>query len=445
MIGAGLLRRVVVVTTVLGATLLARPAAAKDPLCRSGPPIEPTESTDALLGAAEALTTSLDRPRARALYLAVLARDPGDEEAAVGLARVDAVDGCFALAMSGYRDVLSRSPGNVDARAGLADILIWTGRWKEAGRVLDEGLAHAPLSPELLARRARLSYFSGDPTTARRYIAEAQRVSPLDPEVREARERMALGQMRLGQRVQLFPSGYDDILTTDASAMIRWRRLRFELDEQVVNRHGAERPSRSGPVHTGIIDGRPTFGTYYHFENGAWAGGSIGVGAPAVSLPHYMFSLSGFMPLGRVLSGHVTAAYWRYKDDRDVAILSPALGVAVTESVDLLVRYWLTAVSAASGSGDKSITVVHSVGARIGYRVRPRLSVGLDYTYGVQLERNPTADELVNLRSHIVSLIGVMLFSESFGIDGALSLERRESKGPAVFGPAAEVGAFVRW
>lgn len=425
--------------------LVSGQASARDALCRSAPPIETAESTDALLGAADALTTELDRPRARALYLAVLARDPLDEEAAVGLARVDAADGCYALATKGYRDVLARSPGNVDARAGLADVLLWTGRWKEAREVLDDGLHYAPLSPELLSRRARVSYFSGDPTTARLFLNEAERVSPLDPEVRQAKDRVSLGQVRLGQRIQLFPSGYDDVYTTDASAMIRVQRLRFELGAQVVNRHGAERETRSGLVRTTVIDGRPSFGAYYHFMNGAWAGGSVGVSAPALALPRSAFSLSGFTPLGRIFSAQLTTAYWHYRDARDVVIVSPALGAAVTESIDLLARYWLTSVIAESPTGNTTVSVVHSVGGRVTWRALPRLSLAVDYTYGVQLERNPTATELIDLRSHIVSLIAVAMITRTFGVDGVLSVERRTGKGPDVFGPAAEIGAFVRW
>lgn len=420
-------------------------AAAADRLCRAAPPVDSEESTDAMLGAADALASPLDRPQARALYLAVLARDPLDDEAAVGLARTDAVDGCYALAEDGYREVVARSPKNVDARAGLADVLIWTGRWREAEVILDEGLVHAPLSPDLLARRARVAYFSGDPTTARRYLNEAERVTPLDPEVKQARDRVLLGQVRLGQRIQIFPSGYDDIMTTDASAMIRWRRLRFELGTQIVNRHGAERETRSGPVRTTVIDGRPSFGTYYHFGNGGWAGGAIGLSAPAMALPRYAFSLTGFTPLGRIFSAQLGAAYWQYRDDRDVVILSPSLGAAITESVDLLARYWLTSVIASDAIGNTTVDWVHSVGGRVSWRVLPRLSLALDYTYGVQLERNPTSTELLDLRSHVVSLIAVALLTRTFGIDGVLSLERRDGRGGAVLGPAAEVGAFVRW
>jgi YaiO family outer membrane protein len=318
---------------------------------------------------------------------------------------------------------------------------------REAQDVLDDGLSVAPLSPELLTRRARVSYFRGDVSAARRYLGEAQRVSPLDPEVREAQSRVFVGQARLGQRIQIFPEGYDDVSTTDVTAMQRWRKLRFEAGAAVVSRHGAPRETRSGLMRTTIIDGRPSFGTYYHFGNGAWAGGSIGVSAPALALPKWAFGLAGFTPLDRTFSLQLSAALWNYRDNRDVVIVSPALGIALTDSLDLTLRYWLTSVIAQNASGSTTVAHVHSVGARLGWRPISRLSVGIDYTYGVQLERNPTATELLDLRSHIVTIFGLFLITRSVGVDAAISVERRLSlgAGPDVFGPAAEVGVFTRW
>lgn len=423
------------------------PARADDPLCRAAPPVDTVESTDAMLTAADALGSPLDRPRARALYLAVLARDPKDEEAAVGLARADAADGCFALAEQGYREVLARSKSNVDARAGLADVLLWTRRWDEARTVLDEGLSFAPLSPELLSRRARVAYWSGDVTAARYYLAEAERVSPLDPEVHESRDRVFVGQARLGERVQIFPQGYDDVYTTDIAVMQRWRRLRFEAGATVVSRYGAARETRSGLQKTRIIDGRPSAGVFYHYGGGGWFGGSVAVSAPALALPRYAFNAASMVPLTRLLTLYGAASLWRYEDDRDVVILSPALGVAVTDSIDVTARYWLTSVIVRRSGAEDSVDHVHSVGLRLGWRPDSRLALGADYTYGVQLERNPSAAELLELRSHIFTLLARRMIDRTFGVDLAVSLERRTSlgSGPDVVGWAAEGGLFVRW
>lgn len=418
-------------------------ARAREGVCAAAEPVVARESADAMQAAADALTSPLDRPKARAIYLAILARDPLDEDAAVGLARTDAADGCYALAAHGYREVLVRSPANVEARAGLADVLLWTHRWGEAQATLDEGLKHEPFAPELLSRRARVAYFRGDATSANFWIAEAQYVAPLDPEIQEARDRVYIGQARLGQRVQWFPTRYDDLFTTDATALQRWQRLRFEAGVTVVTRYGATRTTRSGEAKNTIIDGRPSFGTYYHFGNGAWAGGSLGIGAPANALPRWSYGLAAFTPIGATrFSLQGNAALWQYKDDRDVLILSPALGIAVIDTLDVTLRYWLTTVFVPNVGAEH----VHSAGVRVGWRPIPRTAFGVDYTYGVQLERNPTAAELLDLRSHILSIFALRLFDRTWGVDGSISIERRAGRNaPDVWGPAIEAGIFARW
>lgn len=439
--------RVALLAPLLAILLAPVRASARDALCAADLATETAGSVDAMLTAAQALVAPLDRPRARALYLAVLARDPRDEEAAVGLAQVDAWDGCLALAERGYRDVLARSPGNVDARAGLADVLAWTGRWRDAEAVLDGGLEHAPLAPGLLSRRARVALSRGDVRAALRDLAEAERVSPLDPELRDVRDRVFVGQARIGQRVELFPSGADDVYTTDASAMTRWGRLRLELGATVVSRYGASRETRSGPMKTRILDGRQSVGVFQHFRGGAWLGGSFAISAPALALPRYALGASGSTSVGRTFSFGGSVAYWKYEGDRDVVVASPALGAALSDTVDVTLRYWLTSVVLGGVGSAESVEAVHSVGARVGWRPATRLSLGLDYTYGVQLERNPSGIDLLGLRSHVVSVLGRRLLGRAVGVDLAISVERRENlaSGAVVLAPAVEAGAFVRW
>ncbi|CAN5881090.1 hypothetical protein BH11MYX4_BH11MYX4_24370 [soil metagenome] len=226
--------------------------------------------------------------------------------------------------------------------------------------------------------------------------------------------------------------------------MQRWRRLHFELGASVVSRRGATRDTRSGPARTTLLDGRPSMGAFYHYSTGGWVGATAAVSAPALALPRLALGLSGFSPVSRVLSIYLSTAYWRYADDRDVVIVSPALCVAITDTVDVVAHYWLTTVivRVASTTAD----YVHSGGARLGWRTTARLTLGLDYTYGVQLERNPSASELLELRSHIVTVLGRFLITPSYGVDLALAGERRTSRsGPDVFGPAVEAGVFTRW
>ncbi len=433
----------------LFATALVRGGAAEaapsTPRCSAAADVSPVVEVDAALTEADAVTTPADRPRARALYLAVLVRDPFDEEAAVGLARMDAADGCYALAKRGVRDVLARSPKNVEARVVLADVLVLENRFADARREVEAGLLHAPLSVDLLARRARLAAWGGDAATAKRDLDEAARIAPLDPDVLAARDRLVVGLARFGQRVQLFPSGYDDLVTTEASAMQRFGTWRFEVAATVMGRYGAVRETRSGPQKTTIVDGRPSIGLWKHFENGSYLGGSFGVSAPGVTLPLLSLNVGSFVPVGRFVGVHFSTSYWRYAEDRDVSILSPAVVVSPADRIELTARYWMTGVRVRErGIG---AVVVSSAGGRVTYRIDSRTSAAVDYTYGLQLERNPLATELSSVRSHIVTLMGQRLVQRRLGVDLAVSLERRENirTGTSALGPAVELGISTRW
>ena len=257
-------------------------------------------------------------------------------------------------------------------------------RFHEAAHVAALGRAAEPLSPELLARSAKLASSEGDATHAQSFATEAERVAPLDPETRDLRDRSVVGQARLGQRFELFPAGYDNVYTTDISVMQRLHRWRFELGASVLSRHGATRETRSGPQANAILDGRQSAGVYWHFDGGAFIGGSFAGSFPAGSLPRYASSVTGALPAWKRWSLQLTTSYWRYADDRNVLIFAPALGFALTDDVDLTARYWYTA-AATEGSYD----AVHSVGMRASWRPSARTTWGVDYTYGVQLDRNP--------------------------------------------------------
>lgn len=437
------IRQALVTTLGLATVLGASGADAREPKCGAAPAAERLATRDATLGAAEAATHVSDRPRGRALFLALLAHDPDDDDAAIGLAKLDVLDGCYALAEHGYRDVIRRVPNHVAAHAGLADVLAATGRTSEALLVVSEGSSKMPAAPELLWRRARLLYLQGHAHRAVRDLDEAIRIAPSDQDLRDARAKIVLGQARIGQRLQLFPRGFDDVATTSVSLMQRWWRLRFEAEMLVVARSGGERPTRTGPRNTNVIDGRPSVGAYAHLANGSWVGGSYGFATPALSMPIHAFAVAGMTPLTDRLSGSATVALWLYDDARDVFIASPALTVAVTDRLDLTGRYWSTTVMVRNSDAE----TVHSLGLRAGLRVDGRWTLGLDYTYGVQLERLPGVVELLDLRSHVVTGLARAQLTRTFGVDAAVGLERRESarSGAVVFGPSVEAGAYARW
>lgn len=381
-----------------------------------------------------------DRGRARALYLALLTRKANDDEAIVGLARVDAWDGCWDLAERGYRDVLSRHPGDAEARAGLVDLLLWQRRWDAAAVEIDDGLARTPSSAELLARRARLAHWQGDEAGALRDASAAERLAPLDPTLRAQRDELFLGEARLGIRTQFLPRDYDDVYTLDAEGMQRYRHLRFTLGHRVVARTGAF-------GGTTPVDGRRAAGAYYHFRNGGWAGLELAHAAPAVALPRFAGTLSALSPLGKRLSVFLSAAVWEYAADKTVFLGAPSIGVTVTDTLELGARYWVSSV-VANVPGQASVSgTSHSAGIRAVFRPETALVVGGEYTYGVQLDQNPTFSQLLELRSHVFTVFARKMFTREIGVAPVVAVERRQNQasGAVLVVPMVETSLLVRW
>jgi len=440
-------RRVVLVIlgSLLGAFLgvpLEGRALAAD-LCGAAAPMVLADATPATRARTlkEARRTAIlgDHAKARSMYLALLVRRAEDDEAIAGLARIDTWDGCLDLAEKGYRTVLSRHPGDADARAGLVDILLRQRRWDEAEVELDRGIARSPRSPELLARRSRLAHYRGEEGRAIEDATLALALDPLDPTLRAQRETMFLGEARLGLRGQFFPKGYDDVYTADTEVMQRWRRYRFHLGHQLVTRTGAF-------GQTTVIDGRRALGAYVHAPNGGWAGVEAAFTSPAVALPRWAVTLSASTPVSTRFTVHAAAGVWSYATDKTVYLISPSVGLALSEHFEVGLRWWVSSVVASVGAAVVSDTV-HSVGIRGVWRPEPAVLVGAEYTYGVQLDQNPTLAQFLELRSHIVTAFARRMITPEIGIAPVVTLERRENvrTGDILFVPALEASVLVRW
>ena len=381
-----------------------------------------------------------DRARARALYLGLIVRDPSDMDARIGLARVDAWDGCWALAARGYRSVLSAQAGAIEARAGLVDILLWERRWKEAEQELADGLALAPSAPELLARRAKLAHWRGDDRLALSDIDAAIRGAPQDPMLRAQRDEIFLGEARLTQRLLLLPPKYDDVFTGEAELMQRYKRMRFTLGHRFVMRTGA-----AADVTT--TDGRRAVGAYYQSMTGAWAGLEVAHTSPAIALPRWAFTLTALVPFGSRFSLYASASVWSYRTDKTVYIFAPMVNMSVTDTVDVGARTWISNVVTTSPNQPTDSETVFSFGVRAIWRPETRSLIGTEYTYGVDLDQNPTVAQLIELRSHGWTVFFRRMFTREIGVQPVAALEIRENlRNHAVFLlPAFELSLIARW
>lgn len=419
---------------LIQARLTPRLAGAADCPVSSAQPTTPRPIP--VLREAQKLAYAKRYPDARALYLWVLARAPSNAEARAGLARVDAWDGCWPLAEQEFREALSSHPEDSDVRVGLVDLFMWQKRWEEAGRLLDDGLFLEHDSAALLLRRARLLHWGSDDSEAMALVSDLERRVPADAEVRALRDDLFVGQATLGARIDAFPGGYPNIYMLDAQVLERWHKVEFALDSHLVDWTG-------GGLSQPIVDGERSLRVAYHPAIGFTTAIEAGFGNPGVVLPRAEVAAEVAFPLYGRLAGVFDYAYWAFSGGVSVHILNPTLAYEATDEIELAAHAWIVHVGVGpTGTGGFADTW----GAHAGWKVTPRLRLLLYYTYGVQLDRDPTFVQLFTLRSHVVTAAADWLVTRDYGLRGSLGVERRAQEGvPSILIGSVGGEFYVRW
>ncbi len=385
---------------------------------------------------------------ARAVYLWVLARQEDDPEALLGLARVDAWGGCWAISETEFRRALALNPTDADVRAGYVDLLVWRGRSDEAQHVLAQGVgegasAGAPASPPLLARQAQFAYWRGDAGTAVRLADEAERAAPDDGDVRAMRDRMFRGEARLTTRLDAYTDG-TRVLTVGGQVLERVGF--FELSG------GAQLIARSTDGAPPTNDARYPIDVAYHPALGVTLGAEVIPGAPANAIPDFAGKVWAMFPVFGPFDGAFAYNIWHFDiggADEIVHIFNPSVGMALPKEVRLDARAWVT-----YATFQGQTRVEPAVGAQVTWTPTSRVSAGLTYTYGAEadaqlLPAGATVNEFLQFRSHVVGAFGDWLIDRKVGVRPVLGLERREDPAqpgsPVVWIASAEGGVYARW
>lgn len=374
---------------------------------------------------------------ARALYLWLLARDPKDSEARQGLARVDAWSGCWDLSEREYREVLAAHPEDSDTRGGLIDLLLWEKRWEEAKALIDAGLQMEPQSPTLRLRLARFQHWTADDADARTTIRTIQaHDGAADPELAALSDDVFVGEASVGARMDLYPSGYPNIYTLDADLLERWRRFDFGLSSHLVYWAG-------GALAKPIVDGERSVRVAYHPAVGITAALEAGFGNPGVVLPQASFQAEIGVPIWGKLAGVVDYDYWTFSGGVSVHILNLTAAYEATDKLELAAHAWFVHVGV--GPTNEG-AFAETFGAHVAYKLLPRLHLALYYTYGVQLDRDPTFTQLFSLRSHVITGAADWLIQKELGVRGMIGTEIRSQDGsPTILIPSVGGAFYVHW
>ncbi|MDC0743961.1 tetratricopeptide repeat protein [Polyangium mundeleinium] len=395
------------------------------------------EDRDALLDEARRATYGGDKPAARRRYEALLVRNPRDDEARTGLARLDAWEGHHARAAAAYRDVLSRHPDDDDVRTGLFDVLTWQGLWDEAEATLDA--ARRKDTPPLLACRARLEYARGDLTTGHALAERASVASGGNTELRALARRLSTGYARVTTRVLVFPAPMPALGQVDVEVSQAWRRLILGVETE----HGGRPSTAAGAWSYGATwGGRAT----WLFGHGFSLGGEAAFGAPAASVPMLRLRAYGTAPIRPWLTSGLAYTYRRYTGGVDTHGVSPTLGLVIGDELRLDATYWLTHVRVEDPRGASESRLVHAFSFSAGRTLLPWLALRAGYAHGAEAERFPAAFQILDLVTDSVYLSADLWPYDFLRVMPLYNLTFRGPPGAErITLHTFELGALVRW
>jgi tetratricopeptide (TPR) repeat protein len=430
-----------VLTVTVGVCALG-PTTARARPCEAAAISPDSADREAVFAEANALARRGEFPEARALYAWLLEVQPDHHDALLAVARLDIWEACGHRAEDRYRSLLQRDPRDAEARAGLADVLLWSHRWTEADAVIQAGLQLDRRDAELWKRRARMLLWTNDVPGAIEASDQGLELVPDDGELREFRDRLYRTQLRVALHADWYPPNYLDRYQLDFQLMHRWRKFELTLGSQI-GRYGA-------PDHP-IIDARHSITWMRHFDSGVRAGFGFGFGAPARTVPIFEAKAFVVVPLLPRLSGSLTYSLWAYQNDKRLHIWNPALTYELTDTFRIDLRGWTTLVVLPPleedfASSPTDWTQAVSVGAA--WDATADTMFGASYTWGPELDQDPSGLELLSTKAHHVTLFADLHWDENqkFGFQPLFAIEWRQLRGREwITILSAELAAYVRF
>jgi tetratricopeptide (TPR) repeat protein len=351
---------------------------------------------------AAALLQAADAQRARAIQLAragqpaeairlfeeIVARDPGDVDARLWVARLELRLGHVEKAEAGFRDVLAAHPKDVDAHIGLGGVLTRKGAWQEALDMLHAAEADAGANGDLFAAIARASRRGGDDRAALEYYTRALAVSREDPDVVDGYENVA---RTYGHWIAV--DGYHQQVTPGDG--IGGSSVQGDVRASPrVHLQGGFRAQKSEAYSDAIGGGgflwRAGRATNVSFHA---AGGSGNEALPNADLGGYALHYAGIFEMG-------VAARRLSFDGVSVAALSPLLSLDGGGRWRLDGRYTYSRshfTQSGTARGDNSGSI------RATLRGWRRVWINGSYAYGIESFENLTADRVDQLGAHTLA------------------------------------------
>jgi hypothetical protein len=229
-------------------------------------------------------------------------------------------------------------------------------------------------------------------------------------------------------------------MTASLLGMQRTGRFDLTAGAELVDRMGAGAPT--------VIDVHYPVGIAFHPAMGVTLGAEVEPGAPAQAIADLALRFWAQAPITHRVDFALTYQLWHFSSGPEmVHIFNPAVGAALPHDVRVELRAWISAADL-SGRGNQPAqsSVAGAAGGFVSWHSAPRFNAGLSYTYGAELDQNPTLVQLLAYHSHVVSAYGDRLLGRHGGVRLTLGIDRRAAAGgDAIWIPSAEVSAYARW
>jgi YaiO family outer membrane protein len=311
------------------------------------------------------------------------ARNPGDHEARLWIARLHARMGNQTLAEPVYRSVMLEDPRRVEAMTGVARALIARDEPQDAIDVLQTAVTVEPDNDQVHALLGEAHRQAGRNAVA---ITQFERATSL-----AGQHRLALEQTRVAHfhRVELRGLGeqFSD-LTPDGRSGDLMLHIRIADRLRAVGRAQVQR-------RFGVSEDRVGGGFQWQWKPTTAFRGQVLVGQDNRTLP----SADVIGEVEHTYHGVTWTGMARYVDfsATHAVILSPGVEWMPGARTAMGLRYALSFTDASPGSG---ATAGQTVQVRPAYRLASRLWLQGGYAFGVEDFENYTVDRTGDFRAH---------------------------------------------
>jgi hypothetical protein len=239
------------------------------------------------------------------------------------------------------------------------------------------------------------------------------------------------------------PSKYLSVFSLALQGLQRVGRFELSAGAQLVDRE-AWPNGPQGATH----DVRYPIGVSYHPAMGWNVGVELAPAYPADAVP--VIAARGFViaPLLGPVDWSLSYDFWHFKNETDVQLFNPGVGISLPHELRLDLRAWIAVVTSPPGAnGERRTEPAGAGGAQLTWSATSRLDLALSAAYGKELDATVIQETMLNYLGPSVQVLGDWLVQRHFGLRGSVGLQwlTQQDNGSSFTITSFELGGYGRW